>query len=241
MMDIISHLDTSQISSISIFGYCDDRGDNEYNQALSGKRALCIERLLAGSMLKKDRILTVEGKGELTVKDTSHTAIDKIRSLNRKVEIIIAKKEKDIPETTPTVGTTTLSASAPEKNTLSENMNVGDKITLENILFEGGKRNFLPESYPSLDSLVVSLKRNPKYHILILGHVCCTGGPDGVDTETGEHNLSEIRARMVYKFLISKGIRASHMSYKGMGGEFPTGKEPKYDRRVEIEITKIEK
>jgi outer membrane protein OmpA-like peptidoglycan-associated protein len=35
--DFVLQSDTTQIESIQIYGYCDDRGDNDYNYKLSEK------------------------------------------------------------------------------------------------------------------------------------------------------------------------------------------------------------
>jgi outer membrane protein OmpA-like peptidoglycan-associated protein len=91
-----------------------------------------------------------------------------------------------------------------------------------------------------LDSLVTTLKEKPAYEIIIYGHICChPPGQDGQDISTGIFNLSVARAKVIYDYLIEHGIEAGRLSYKGLKADYPTGKGEKYDRRVEIQITRI--
>ncbi len=123
---------------------------------------------------------------------------------------------------------------------LNDNQKVGDKVTLENILFQNIRHSLLPESFPVLDTLVSVLQRKKEYHILILGHVCCAPpGIDGLDIDTGLRNLSVARAKAIYDYLVENGIDASRLAYKGMKGDYPTGRGDKFDRRVEIQIMAI--
>ena len=98
-----------------------------------------------------------------------------------------------------------------KESIISNDVEVGDKITLPNILFHGGHNEFLSVSYETLELLVEELESNPEYHIRILGHVCCTPSretsEDGMDLETGKKNLSMARAKAVYKYLIKKRHR----------------------------------
>lgn len=235
LMNIVSNLDNSDTFSVSIFGYCDETGEQAYNYFLSTKRARCVKDLLL-SRLNKLKINQIEGKGELPISDTGNCDTEKLKTLNRRVDVVFTKNEGlKTMILAPTTGRL-------EITHLSENLKVGDKVILKNILFVGGRRDFLPESYSALDTLAAFLLRNRHYHILIIGHICCQGGDlDGIDLETGLRNLSVVRARMVYKFLINKGIHEKLLTYKGEGGKFPLGGDVKYDRRVEIEITGIDK
>jgi outer membrane protein OmpA-like peptidoglycan-associated protein len=44
--DFVLQSDTTQIESIQIYGYCDDRGDNDYNYKLSEKRVNTFKKIL---------------------------------------------------------------------------------------------------------------------------------------------------------------------------------------------------
>ncbi len=92
-----------------------------------------------------------------------------------------------------------------------------------------------------MDTLITELKRESKYDILILGHVCCqpVGSEDLLDVRTGIKNLSVARAKAVYDGLVLNGIKEQRLAYKGLKSDFPTGKGRYYDRRVEIKIVNI--
>jgi outer membrane protein OmpA-like peptidoglycan-associated protein len=224
--------DTVNVSRISVVGYCDDRGNAEYNAQLSAKRAL-----FADSLIPSITIPTVEGKGELPL--LNNTLIDKQRANNRRVDVTVyySPQLKNIqPAAVESKTTSTIDKPSP----LSDDQKVGDKVTLENILFIGGRHVLLEESYDNLDLLTSTLLEKKKYHICILGHICCIRtGNDGLDYDTGIKNLSVARARVIYEYLISKGVSPDRLTYKGMKAMYPTGRGDKADRRVEIEITKI--
>ncbi len=105
------------------------------------------------------------------------------------------------------------------KNLLKvEDFKKNEKIRLPNLLFEPGTHFIIPSSDQVLSQLVDVMKSKPSLKIELQGHICCKlGGVDGFDPTTGRENLSEMRARVVYLYLISKGINKSRMSYKGFG------------------------
>lgn len=209
---------------IKIYSYCDDIGSTEYNQALSQRRAKAMAAYLHQIPELEKVPITGFGKGEIQIEQAGDT--QKMRSVNRRTEVWInysifpeKKGEPVLPD-------------LPDLNELE----VGEKMVLDNILFEGGLRDFLFESYPALDDLVNKLKASPTVKVRIIGHVCCTGGPDGEDLATGKMNLSVIRAETVYLYLIDHGIDKDRLSFVGKGGSEPLGGDIKYDRRVELEI-----
>lgn len=245
-------LDTVQVSGLSITGYCDDRGSDAYNKKLSLKRAAFIKDMI----LSKNAAWTieVEGKGELALSKT--TEVDAERGKNRRADIrvtytikqktpapkpseaLAAVEEKKASTARPDITDTNVEKKKP---IISDDQKVGDKITLENILFSGGRHILLPESYESLENLKNLLLEKKKYHIMILGHICCiTSGEDGMDFDTGIKNLSIARAKAVYNYLVQNGVSPDRLSYKGMRANYPTGKSDREDRRVEIEIVRID-
>ena len=234
LLVFIKNIDTVNISKISILGYCDNIGDTEKNKSLSEKRANFTADVLVNYNLKKEFIVLCEGKGELPLLNTLNS--EKERALNRRVdiEITLIKKEK------PQITITETKPPEIEKVILSDNQKVGDIIILENILFVGNRHVLLPESYDDLLILNTLLLEKKKYHVCILGHICCIEpGTDGVDLDTGIKNLSVARAKVIYDYLIKNGVGEARLTYKGLKSDFPTGKGPKQDRRVEIQITKI--
>ncbi len=110
------------------------------------------------------------------------------------------------------------------------------KMVMKNVLFEVDKSDLKPESYVELDQLVEYLTRNASLHIEIGGHTDNTG------SESRNSQLSNDRAKAVQTYLISKGINASRLTYKGYGSSQPvaTNDTPEgrsQNRRTEIKIT----
>jgi outer membrane protein OmpA-like peptidoglycan-associated protein len=87
-----------------------------------------------------------------------------------------------------------------------------DKKPVKDILFEVNKTNFTAVATKELDELSDYLKKNPAITIEIEGYADSSG------TGTDNVKLSTQRAKTVYDYLLSKGIAASRMRYKGMGG-----------------------
>ncbi len=92
---------------------------------------------------------------------------------------------------------------------------VGEKVVLHNIFFDTDKFELLPDSKAELGILLGFLSKNPVMHIEIGGHTDTEG------SETHNLTLSQNRAKSVYDYLISKGINAEKLSYKGYGETMP--------------------
>lgn len=226
----IQSLKDIEIERIAIYGFCDDRGTDSYNLTLSQNRADAIKKIFSGFGVDDNLISNVDGKGEILLRVVSSDNINIIRGLNRKVEINVVYK-KDLKEPIK-----------KEKKTpfLKEGLKVGDKITLDNILFKTGYSYVVKESLPVLEKIAEALRERDDIHFTIQGHVCCTRNErDAVDKGTGKRNLSLARAKYIYDYMINKGIKRTRMRYVGLKNKYPLGKETKYDRRVEIKITSI--
>ncbi|WP_410221861.1 OmpA family protein [Pedobacter sp.] len=220
----ISELDTTKIKEIEILGYCDDVGRKGYNDTLSYKRAAYVQQLLLAKGIDPSAIVMLTGKGKITLKDKKDVYAE--RANNRRVDIII-KYLPPVPI-------------AKANEIFSDTLKVGDKIILENVLFENSRHQILEQSIPVVERLADVLLAKKKYSIAILGHICCNPpGVDVIDFDTGERNLSEARAKIIYDYLIYRGIEKKRLSYKGMMANYPLGKGDRYDRRVELQIVAI--
>ncbi|MBC7384159.1 MAG: OmpA family protein [Bacteroidia bacterium] len=229
IMKFIYGFDTVVIKKISLSGFCDDIGSCPANDSLSTKRVKNVKDFLITTHIKDSLITQWHGIGEVDLRPPTYMTDAEQRAFNRRVEIMVnyALKEKPKPIVV---------------DMLSDKTAIGDIITLENILFANNRHRLLAESNAGLDSLTSILLRSKEFKILILGHVCCTTfGKDAVDTDTGKKNLSEARAKTVFDYLIRKGVDPARLAYKGLKGDYPTGKGEKMDRRVEIQITAIKK
>lgn len=233
----LQELQDKDVEKISIYGFCDDRGGDTYNLVLSQKRADAIKIVLTDNEIDGSIISNVDGKGEILLNVVNSEDTEVIRGLNRKVEILVfvlpkVKEIKVIEEVKPEEKKAT--------EVLKGDLKIGDKVLLENILFETGYSNVLEESKPILNELANVLKNREDIYFKIQGHVCCTlNSRDAIDLKTKKRNLSLSRAKYIYNYLAEQGVDKKRMKYVGMRRKFPLGGDPKFDRRVEIVITYI--
>ena len=224
--DFIKTIDTTKIESIQIYGYCDDRGDNDYNYKLSKNRVETVQKILTNNGFNKNKIVIIEGKGRVVIRKDTVENLNETRSKNRRVDLILVKKN---------------SFGKGIYNSFQKKHTVGDRIFLENILFVMGSSKLTTKSKEELDKIAVQLQKDKTLEFEIRGHVCCTPSyyNDAIDKETKERKLSLNRAKTVYRYLLSKNINSLRMNYKGCGNQFPLGKGDALDRRVEFLISKI--
>lgn len=204
---------------IILEAYADSTGSEANNQALSAKRMEVVKTHLITSNATLKSIIKASATGE-----TSKFGND--LQQNRCVELVfVYEQTKEISN---------LGAYAK-----------GEKIVLENILFENNTHVFLSSSMLALQSLAQTLKANPIIKILILGHVCCGGNnPDYDKIEPGSNNMkiSETRAKAVCDYLLENGIESDRLKYVGMSFKYPrvfpenSEEDRTKNRRVEIEI-----
>lgn len=115
------------------------------------------------------------------------------------------------------------------------NIKPGSKVVLNNIFFDVGKYTIQKTSYPELNKVRDLLKSNPNMVIEISGHTDNTGDP------AANLKLSEQRAKAVVEYLVSKGVPALQLEYKGYGSSKPiadnsTASGRQKNRRTEFEI-----
>lgn len=238
LLIFISNLSHIDIKYISIYGFCDDIGDDTYNLKLSQQRADAIKTVFSSHEINENLIQNVDGKGKLLLKKIEDNDLEKIRGFHRKVEIKVVENEL---VTTKETG----DALPIKKNTIdfiNSELNIGDKIIFESILFESGYSHVVPKSKITLDSIANALLTRKDIYFTIQGHVCCTQlGRDAMDQKTKQQNLSETRAKFIYDYFLNKGIDKKRMRYVGLRRNFPLGGDPKFDRRVEILINYVDK
>lgn len=222
----IKSIDTSKVESVQIYGYCDDRGNDEYNFRLSNNRAATIQNLLVRAGFNQGKIVILEGKGRVVVRPDTIENLHETRSRNRRVDLIAVKKN---------------SFGKGIYNSFPNKLKIGDKIFLDNILFDIGSSKLTLNSKKELDKVAAILEKQNGLKFEIRGHVCCTPEiySDGIDRATNERRLSWNRAKTVFYYLSSKKISKNRMTYQGCGNKYPLGKGDNLDRRVEFLITKI--
>ncbi len=227
VVDFIKQTDSTKIESVQIFGYTDDVGKEEYNINLSNKRANAIQEKLKKSGITSKVILTIEGKGAISTNPNISHSIEEERTKNRRVDVVL--NLKPIPK------------KPGNFKEIKMDHVVGDQIYLEKILFAQGSSKLTTETRKELDRLAVLILKNKTLEFEIQGHVCCTppNHIEAVDMDTHKRTLSKNRAEVVFNYFISKKIKKERMTFKGYGSTVPLGREPDYDRRVELKITKI--
>lgn len=201
-----------------IYGFCDWKGSNDYNDTLSLKRVNEVYRFLKNKGIKIRDDYEIRGFGE----DFDQS---EVQSENRKVMVMyeIAQPEKKTDYTKALAE-------------LVKNAAVGDKIKLKNINFRNNSAIIVPKSKTILYDLLCIMEENPKLKIEIQGHICC-------QLEKDEHDVSTARARAIYMFLVRNKIDRKRITYKGFGITKPIYKIPERNedeadenRRVEIMI-----
>ena len=207
------------ITNMSIIGYANEIGGHEYNHRLSTDRANYIHQFILNENLKIPT--EVVGKGEIITrkeKDYKNQLIE-----NRKAVMRYAVYSR-------LVHTASISEFA-----------AGEKMTIKSIGFYPDSPVYLPQSEPTLLKLVEDLSKNKSYYIQIQGHIYDPNNyeKDRVYPDTNP-TLSEDRAKTIYLFLIQNGIDSTRLSYVGFQGKYPLNKKPQEDRRVEIEVIKIQ-
>lgn len=224
--NFIKKIDTSKIESIQIYGYCDDRGDDDYNFRLSRNRVTTIQNLLVSRGFNQSKIIILEGKGRVVLRPDTVDNLKETRSKNRRVDLIVVNKN---------------SFGKGVHNSFKNKLKVGDKVYLDNILFDIGSSKLTHNSRKELDKIATILQHQKSIQFEIRGHVCCTPEiyVDGIDKETKERRLSWNRAKTVFKYLLSKKVSSGRMTFQGCGNKYPLGKGDNYDRRVEFCITQI--
>lgn len=229
VIDFIKNTDSTRIESIQIFGYTDDIGKEAYNFKLSTNRANTIQTKLTQSGIKSKIIVTIEGKGRILIDDDIVDNLPEKRSKNRRVDVVLNLKE--LPKL----------VLPGFYNMIQKNHVVGDHIYLENILFDKGSSHLTSKAKSELDKVALLCLRYKNIEFEIQGHVCCTppNQREAIDKDTKKRQLSINRAQSVYKYLVFRRVPKNRMTFKGYGNTVPLGKEPEYDRRVELVITKI--
>ncbi len=221
---------------LAIIGYADYLGSEQSNISLSENRAKTVQQYLMKMGIGEKDIQVVIGKGEITREVLNGTAG---YITDRRVDIISGgikeppKKPAIVDATKP--GLPQIDISKIKQNTT---------ITLENLYFEPGSHKVREVSWGELYKLYNTMKENPQLKIGIEGHICCLppGNSDGYDYDSEDFHLSLNRARTVYEYLLSKGISADRMIYKGFGILKPlfmpekNEEQENKNRRVEIRV-----
>ncbi|NMM47118.1 OmpA family protein [Marinigracilibium pacificum] len=113
----------------------------------------------------------------------------------------------------------------------------GEILRMEKLLFQRGRANILPESYPELETLLQMMDSYPEMVIQLEGHTDTRG------VESKNLELSRERVEEVKSYLVKNGINKNRIKTKAFGGTQPISTENteeahQLNRRVEVRILK---
>ena len=199
-----------------IYGFCDWKGTNPYNDTLSVKRVHSIYNFLRERNVKIKDDYEIRGFGEDSLQSNVHSA-------NRKVTVVFGKIKEQTEE----------AVILEELNQKMKIAKAGDLIKLKNIYFFNNSPKLVPKSKPILYELLCIMSDNPKLKIEIQGHICC-------QTVAGQYDVSIGRAKAIYNFLVQNKVDRKRLSYKGYGITRPIHPIPEKSEQEENENRRVE-
>ncbi len=110
---------------------------------------------------------------------------------------------------------------------------VGESYRLNDIFFSTNSAELTPESCFVLDGFIEFLSDNGKIKVSIQGHT------DNIGKAEDNLLLSENRAKSVYDYIVSKGISADRLTYKGFGEDKPIATNDTYEGRAKNRRTEF--
>jgi outer membrane protein OmpA-like peptidoglycan-associated protein len=199
-----------------LYGFCDWKGSNEYNDTLAMKRVYTVYEFLKQSKINVKKEIEIRGFGEDFEQSED-------QGENRRVTIIFQEK-KEIP---------VVVTSEQKLKDKFKGSKIGDLIRLPNLYFFNNSAKVVPKSQPVLYDLLCLMNDNPKLKIEIQGHICCKL-PSDYDA------VSSARARAVYNFLIINKIDRKRLAFKGYGVSRPIHPIPEKNSEEEDENRRVE-
>lgn len=114
----------------------------------------------------------------------------------------------------------------------------GQTIRIDKLYFKADSAVIVESSNAVLQDLYTFMSKNPEVSVEIGGHT------NGLPPHEYCDKLSAARAKVVYDYLIQKGIPASRLQYKGYGKRQPVDTNATVDgrrknQRVEVKILKL--
>ena len=203
---------------VEIRAHTDERGNDDFNEDLSQRRAQAVVDFLIDKGISPKRLIA-KGYGEempYTIQTTdwmyrdickpgtvlnkdfiyslkSKEDIEACHQLNRRVEMVVIGK--DIED--------------------SLKIPFDKPIRIEGIMFDFDSWKIRPKSYSILDELVNFLQDNPTLVIEVANHTDCRG------SDSYSIRLSQRRAESVVDYLIDHGIDPSRVVPKGYEEDQP--------------------
>ncbi|MBC8083544.1 MAG: OmpA family protein [Hymenobacter sp.] len=116
-----------------------------------------------------------------------------------------------------------------------EPVRAGRSIVLNNLFFDTNQYELKPKSRTELNRLVGFMKQYSEVQVEVSGHT------DDVGSDDDNLSLSQNRAKSVYSYLISQGVKAERLRFKGYGESKPlmandSDGHRQQNRRIELRI-----
>ncbi|MBT9392417.1 PD40 domain-containing protein [Hymenobacter sp. NST-14] len=116
-----------------------------------------------------------------------------------------------------------------------EPVRAGRSIVLNNLFFDVNQFELQPKSRTELNRLVGFMKQYSEVQVEVSGHT------DDVGSDDDNQVLSQNRAKSVYSYLVSQGVSAQRLRYRGYGESKPlmpndSDEHRQQNRRIELRI-----
>ncbi|MES2285781.1 MAG: OmpA family protein [Bacteroidota bacterium] len=120
-----------------------------------------------------------------------------------------------------------------------QKVEVGKKIVLNNIFFDSNESTLRKESFSELERAVKLMNEMASLQMEISGHT------DNIGSSKSNRQLSELRAKAVKDFLVSKGCDKDRLKFKGYGSVQPISTNNteigrQMNRRTEFKVLKVD-
>ncbi len=102
-----------------------------------------------------------------------------------------------------------------KRDILIQKIELGKQYTINDIRFATNSFEINDTIKNVMQAFVEYLNQNRKLHVVLQGHT------DNIGSEVDNLALSESRAKTIFDYLVSKGVKPSRMSYKGYGSSRP--------------------
>lgn len=222
-----------------IYGYCDWVGSNRYNDTLSIRRVKEVYNFLI-----KNNIVVYDNYEAIGFGEDFQQS--KTQSENRKVTIFYNKeadtnKESNEESNEEPIIVESVNAIAKTKEEIQnetftekiKDAKVGDILTLKKIYFKNRSSKIVSESQNSLYELLCVMQNNPNLKIQIQGHICC-------QLVTDIEDISTLRAKAIFIYLVQNKINRQRILYKGFGITRPIHPIPEKNPQEEEENRRVE-
>lgn len=216
----LQQLDSNGKYSFELRCYADPVGNESANLSLATNRGESVRTEIKKIFPRATYQLKAIGEVGLNQKDSFF--------YYRRVDVFYTKLRRDLAK---------------------DDIHIGENIVVDGILFEGSSSELMPESYPSLDTLLKVLTQRREYAVALYGHIN-PYNPQGIidkdatkevfDKKTGLNNLSFARAEAVKAYLVNRGIDKNRIACFGLVGKYPISKtETHLNRRVEVSLKSV--